>query len=566
MNKIILSVIFSVISLYAFGQTNYYVSTSGDNNTNNGSITSPWLTIQYACDQLQAGDTLNIMAGIYPEKIDINVSGTPTSYITIQNYQNDLVILDAINYNDNLPIIWTDNAYLIIKGLHLTNNIHNYAGGLALQGQAHDIKIIDNKISNIRFSANPNETVTPNKNAVPLSVYADHPTDSIYNILIKGNEVFNNQSGYSENISVGGNLSNFEIVDNVVHDNTNIGIDVGGNYGTCPTPALDHGRNGFIRNNIVYNCNSPYSTAAGIYIDGGRNIIVENNISYHNGYGGEIGCEEDGTTENIVFRNNIFYQNEFTGMHVGGYDVNTTGIVINTTVSGNTFYHNDTGNYQHGEMVFTKLDNCSIENNIFYLSSQNQFLYFDRSQTNLHLNYNLVYSDAGSNEIIVSGTINATGLQSFYNMTGYGANSLYGNPNFNNPLNADFHILSDSPAIDAGNPSYFASSGEVDMDGQLRIFNNIIDCGADEYGSTTGFNIVKENTLVFYPNPSNRILYIKGISSFNYKIFDTKGQLIKMRNNNSSSIDLENLKDGLYFIKILDSTNKKVSVIKVIKK
>jgi len=39
-----------------------------------------------------------------------------------------------------------------------------------------------------------------------------------------------------------------------------------------------------------------------------------------------------------------------------------------------------------------------------------------------------------------------------------------------------------------------------------------------------------------------------------------------MRNNDSHLIDLENLKDGLYFIKIFDSTNKKVSVIKVLKK
>ena len=51
----------------SFSQTNYYVSPSGS-DSNNGSINSPWETIQYGLNQLYYGDTLHItLCFIIPE-------------------------------------------------------------------------------------------------------------------------------------------------------------------------------------------------------------------------------------------------------------------------------------------------------------------------------------------------------------------------------------------------------------------------------------------------------------------------------------------------------------------
>jgi hypothetical protein len=538
-------------------QSNYYVATTGV-DTNAGTLASPWKTIQYGCNQLSAGDTLNILAGTYAEKIDLDVSGTAGAYITIQNYQNDEVILNTINFNDDNAIIWTDNAYLIIKGLHLTNNIYNFASGLALQGAAHHIKILNNKISNIKFDADPNATITSNTNAVPLGIYADSATNTIHNITVRGNEVFNNQTGYSENISAGGNFTDFIIEDNIVHDNTNIGIDIGGNYGTCPTAALDHGRNGIIRNNLVYNCNAPYSTAAGIYIDGGWDIVVENNICHHNGYGGEIGCEENGTTKNIIFRNNIFYKNYYSGMHVGGYDVNTTGNVLNSSVYNNTFYQNDTGNNYNGELLLTQSQACTFNNNIFYVSAQNVYIQASRTQTNLLVNYNLVYADAGiaNVEVEVNGT-NYTGLSSYYAASGQGANSSFANPLFIDASTFDFHLLTTSPAIDAGNPSYTMATGEVDMDDEARINNSIIDCGADEYYSTVVINNPVLTGFIVYPNPTNT--YLKVPNTMNnslYYIYNRQGKMVAKGFVNSQLIPTENLIKGAYIVTLINNENK----------
>jgi len=475
-------------SISVFSQTDYFVATNG-NDSNDGSISNPWATIQYGIYELTPGDVLNIRGGIYQEKIDVDVSGTLLQYITIKNYQDEEVILDASNSNDNIPIIYCDDAFIRIEGLWVRNSQINYATGISIQNVAHHIELINNKVSNINFSSNPNATVTSNTNSVPLSILGDHATDSIHNLVIRGNEVFDNRTGFSENITLGGNVSGFIIEDNLVHDNTNIGIDMTGNYGECPTFVLDRARDGVVRNNLIYNCVSTYSSSAGIYVDGGKDILVENNVCHHNGYGGEIGCEENGYTDNVIFRNNLFYLNSSAGMHLGAYDENTTGVVTNSKVLNNTFYHNDTNNWFNGELIISQFVNGEIMNNIFSINAQNVLLYSYRSQPGMVFNYNLIFTEGQQAEIETTVGENRSyqGLSDYYNATGYGANSTFGNPLFQAPTATapDFHITQNSPAIDAGNPSYVVDSNEIDFDGSSRINNGIIDCGVDEFSNGT---------------------------------------------------------------------------------
>jgi len=48
-------------------------------------------------------------------------------------------------------------------------------------------------------------------------------------------------------------------------------------------------------------------------------------------------------------------------------------------------------------------------------------------------------------------------------------------------VDRDYHLLPDSPCIDAGDPNYLASPDETDFDGQPRIIGGRIDIGADEF-------------------------------------------------------------------------------------
>ncbi|MHC4546596.1 MAG: choice-of-anchor Q domain-containing protein [Planctomycetota bacterium] len=51
-------------------------------------------------------------------------------------------------------------------------------------------------------------------------------------------------------------------------------------------------------------------------------------------------------------------------------------------------------------------------------------------------------------------------------------------------VEGDYHLLVDSPCIDAGDPNYPYDPNETDLDGRSRIFGNRIDMGVYEYSPT----------------------------------------------------------------------------------
>lgn len=57
----------------------YYVATTGNDTTGNGSEGNPWRTIQKAANTVVAGDTVNVAAGRYQERVLIQTSGTSGS-------------------------------------------------------------------------------------------------------------------------------------------------------------------------------------------------------------------------------------------------------------------------------------------------------------------------------------------------------------------------------------------------------------------------------------------------------------------------------------------------------
>ncbi len=73
----------------------YYVATTGNDMTGNGSIISPWKTIQKGQSFLLPGDTLLVRGGTYPEEVIITVNGTKDNPITIKAYPNEMPVLDG---------------------------------------------------------------------------------------------------------------------------------------------------------------------------------------------------------------------------------------------------------------------------------------------------------------------------------------------------------------------------------------------------------------------------------------------------------------------------------------
>jgi hypothetical protein len=182
------------------------------------------------------------------------------------------------------------------------------------------------------------------------------------------------KTGSSESLVVNGNVTNFRITNNIVHDNNNIGIDIIGFERTAHDPAVDQARDGIVSGNLVYNITSRGNPAYGndqssdgIYVDGGTRVLIERNIIHHVDFGIELASEHrNRTTSYITARNNLIYSCNTAGVSIGGYGAERGG-TDHCSVVNNTLYGNDTSNSGAGEfqMQFNMTEN-RFENNIVY--------------------------------------------------------------------------------------------------------------------------------------------------------------------------------------------------------
>src|SRR5580704_5914123 len=208
--------------------TTYYVSTSGK-DTNAGTISSPWRTIQHAANSVKAGDTVYVRAGVYKEVVSIPSSGSASGgYITFSSYPGELAIIDGTglpipNAQWGLVTIETQ-SYIIVNGFEIRNYSTTKAAdvpiGIYIFGAGSHLQIMNNHIHNIATTAKGCAA-----NAFGMTVNGTQAPDSINNLTISGNEIDHTTTGCSETLSVNGNVENFTITNNLVHDVNNIGID-----------------------------------------------------------------------------------------------------------------------------------------------------------------------------------------------------------------------------------------------------------------------------------------------------------------------------------------------------
>ncbi len=472
------------------GQTNYFVSTTGSDSNNGTSVATAWKTIQKAANTATPNSTVNILAGTYNELVTMNVGGTPGNPIVFQNYQNGSVILTGEGFSVDYSILIsiTGKNNIVLDGLILENLTTVDAIGVRVLSDTgigvENITLKNLKIRNIGFTTDPDTLPVPGDNAHGILVYGQgiDSTDAIKNIIIENCEIYNLITGYSESLTLNGNVDGFSILNNSVHDNTNIGIDIAGNFGASSNPLLDHARNGIVSRNTTFNNISPVAISAGIYCDGCHNTIIEQNVSYNNSVGISVGCEQDGNADSVTVRNNIVNKNADSGISIGGYDFGNTGIVENTVVSNNTCYMNNPIN-DHGQIVIRRTNNCQFFHNI--LRSDGNLLFYtdDIAPQNFYSDYNLFYTTTGDSTLaMVNYQWNTIDYATYKSNTNKDLQSVFIQPLFidTNASSLNLHLLSSSPAINSGNPDYFPSVSEKDIDGEMRA-NTIIDIGADEY-------------------------------------------------------------------------------------
>ena len=497
-----------------------------------------YTSIQAAIDHAGAGDSILVRQKSTPyyEKINFDHGGNQTEgYLTLMAYPGEHPIIDGTNVPNN-PASYTDDLiylknvnYIRIIGFEIRNVNTTEGSGIRLYGYGSYIELRDNEIHEIRGGAQDG-------GAMGITIYGANDNKSINHLIIDGNYIHDCDPAWSEALTLNGNVENFQVTNNIVEDVNNIGIDFIGGEDWL---SSKYARNGRCAWNQVYRANASYEGgwAAGIYVDGGQNITVENNIVSECDLGIEIGAENAGVvTSGIVVRNNIIYKNDKAGLVFGGYDV-TTGRVKNCTFTGNTCYRNDTMHQGLGELWIQYAEDNQLYNNIFYANSQNILLYSENGNLNNILDYNLWFTEDGPNSAQwVWNNHTYVGFTAYQNGSGQDAHSLFNDPDFVNADQADFHIGSNSVAIDAGKPDFVPADGEQDMDHEARLIGSRVDIGADELQITSatekGARVVYAFKLLpAFPNPFNSTVQIRVHLSkslpVELSIFDISGKKIK---------------------------------------
>ncbi len=251
-----------------------------------------------------------------------------------------------------------------------------------------------------------------------------------------------------------GNVINFQIMHNVVHDDNNIGIDMIGGESSIfglsnPRPGLPVTRDGVCSHNTVYDIHANYGGgfAAGIYVDGGQNITLADNVSYHNDLGLEVGAENAGyVASRITVENNLLYLNTQAGLVFGGYD-QSVGRTKNCNFINNTVYRNDTLNTGNGQLWIQWASSNVVTNNIFYAAANNVLIGSDGGGNvgNL-LDHNLYFAASGANNSEFDwNSATYDSFAAYRKGTGEDAHSIFADPKFVNAGAFDFHLAIQQP-------------------------------------------------------------------------------------------------------------------------
>jgi parallel beta-helix repeat protein len=397
----------------------YYVSLTGS-DTNNGSISSPWNTLNYAVRHVLDGDFIYVRAGTYKEVDPAEATRMiywRTSYsqgkqgwpITLQAYPGEEVFLNGqgSNTSGNREIISFLTPYINVVGFKMGEN---WRASLHVFDQGTGIRIVNNEIFH--------------NSTDPLGSGAIDSTTANNGMQVLGNfihDVGTADSGSNKNHGMYIQGQNMLIAYNVVGDviaNDNFHADVG--IQTYPRSAVQSGV--VIKNNLVFGVN--------------RGILMD-----------------AAPGPGFLIQNNIIRDCNWSGIWVRA---GSAALIYNNTLVNNGY--KGTGS-DRNQILLSANGTTVIKDNILYSSYYSGMI---EGVLGAEADYNLYYYTNGA---ITNGG---------------GAHSIGKDPLFNNLANQDFHLREMSPAKDAG---LTIAEVAKDYDGKTRPQGSGYDIGAYEYVS-----------------------------------------------------------------------------------
>src|SRR6266550_856381 len=217
-------------------------------NNGSGTIEQPFCTISAAAAKVTAGQTVQVAAGTYPEKVVIPTSGTSSAPIVFTAALGATVTLSGQVNGFSI----TGKSWITINGFTVTGTSGN---GILVSGSSY-ITIAGNHVS-----------------------YSGQPV-----------------SGYQKTGIALSNTTDSLVSGNTAHHNTYAGIELKGGS------TRDE-----VRNNVTFNNAQQFQRAApGIRLYAAPGNIVDGNVSHHNE---DSGIEAYPGSNNTLIYNNVTFNN-----------------------------------------------------------------------------------------------------------------------------------------------------------------------------------------------------------------------------------------------------------------
>ena len=389
----------------------YYVSTTGDDG-NNGSFGNPWRTIQYAADIVQAGDQVLVMPGTYNERVTITCSGEEDNYITFRSYDMDNKAV--VSHSDRGTFRLEGASRIRIKGFEVQNTTY---ATIHLTDASADNIIEDNVLSSSGTDwwaggvvvAGGSANTLIQRNEISTTVTEGQPMGMLLyetggGTVIRANSIiggFYDGIGGAPNFGIeGGPYRDSYIYDNYVEGSRDDGIEAEGGGINCA-----------VWGNTIQDCNTMSLGIAPVIV--GPMYVFRNTLIAASDAAVKMGSSSSGY---IYFYHNTIYSPDGGDKGIATYGNNA--MVYNAVFRNNIIY--------------------SAGYSVEELSSGTGAMDFD---------YNCMYSNRGNPIKWLNSQMSWADWRTDY---GQESNGIWGQPDFADPGNDDFELLSTSNCIDEG--------------------------------------------------------------------------------------------------------------------
>jgi hypothetical protein len=409
----------------------YYVSPTGT-DSNAGSASSPWRTVQRAADVLGPGDTAIVSAGSYPEWVRTTTDGTPSAPIGFQ--VEGKVVIGGFRLN---------HSNIIIDGFEADGTgALNYEGAITLTKRANSVRVANITITNSLAAGVYGIWITPGDYSSLT------PTNIVFDRLHIANTARDAVVLYGKDIVLGNSLianinrrdairvlaSDVLISANVITNVSNVPNDSRYHVDIIQTFATngEFSKNVIFERNLVVNCTN---AQLAMMSESEPNWDHIQNWSFRNNVFANVDWVAHIYTRATSFYNNLFYRCGNNSSHPLLYRAGSTAS------GGRNFGHDGSA-----------INNIFVECGSSPSSPSYGWYYIESGVTGFTADHNLVIGSG-------AGTIKGSKWTELNGINGQ-------DPQFRDPEALDFTPSPNSPLIGAGKSLSHLFS--VDLHGNQR--------------------------------------------------------------------------------------------------